>query len=205
MPTKLFDRLNDEKRARIRDAALGEFSRYTYTESSTNRIVEAAGIAKGSLFKYFVNKRDLYFYVLDSIVRAFSASLEEGLRGVRGDMFERTARYAAFEFSWYIHNPLQYGVLIKAPASADADISKEMIRKYAAFGDRVFYKLFEDMDAGGLRRDMEKRLNILKWFLQGFNEAFVRETHARDDIEELSGEYLKRLNGYLAILKEGLQ
>ena len=63
------------------------FSRYTYAESSTNRIVEAAGIAKGSLFKYFVNKKDLYFYVLDSIVRAFSASLEEGLRGVRGDMF----------------------------------------------------------------------------------------------------------------------
>ena len=53
-----------------------------------------------------------------------------------------------------------------------------------------FLRIWTREGCGG---DMEKRLNILKWFLQGFNEAFVRETHARDDIEELSGEYLKRL------------
>ncbi|KAB3527434.1 TetR/AcrR family transcriptional regulator [Alkaliphilus serpentinus] len=61
MPKKLFYELDEEKRERITNVVLREFAQHSYNESSTNRIVKNAGIGKGSLFKYFQNKQDMYF------------------------------------------------------------------------------------------------------------------------------------------------
>lgn len=60
MPTRTFEDLPEEKRRRVLDAAIAEFGRYGYDRSSTQRIVEAAGIARGSFYQYFKDKADLY-------------------------------------------------------------------------------------------------------------------------------------------------
>lgn len=65
MPKKLFFKLTPEKQQRILDAATEEFIAYkdNYKKSSVNRIAENAGIAVGSIYKYFYDKNDLFLYV----------------------------------------------------------------------------------------------------------------------------------------------
>lgn len=63
MPKKLFHELQEDKKQKIISVSISEFAKYGYTDSSTNRIVKDSGISKGSLFKYFESKEDLYFYV----------------------------------------------------------------------------------------------------------------------------------------------
>jgi TetR/AcrR family transcriptional regulator len=201
MPKKLFYELDDEKRARIIRAALSEFAQYSYNESSTNRIVKHAGIGKGSLFKYFQNKKDLYFYILDAITADLTADLAGEMTNLKGDLFDRTIRYAELEFAWYMQNPEKYRLFKKAFVKNDTEIFKETEQRYALEGNEVFYRLFEDVDT----REKEKFLDILKWFLQGFNEAFMEEMRTQDNINEVKDAYLKRLNAYMAILKEGLK
>ena len=46
------------------DAALTEFSNYSFEESSLNRIIEKSGITKGSFYYRFKNKYELYLYLL---------------------------------------------------------------------------------------------------------------------------------------------
>ena len=46
------------------EAALSEFSTYSFEESSVNRIIEKAGITKGSFYYRFNNKYELYLYLL---------------------------------------------------------------------------------------------------------------------------------------------
>ena len=46
------------------DAALSEFSQYSFEDSSVNRIIERAGITKGSFYYRFPNKYDLYLHLL---------------------------------------------------------------------------------------------------------------------------------------------
>ncbi len=63
MPKKTFHKLKDEKRERFIQVALEEFANHYYENASISRIVEKMGIAKGSFYQYFEDKKDLYLYL----------------------------------------------------------------------------------------------------------------------------------------------
>lgn len=64
MPTETFFNLPAEKREKIIQVALEEFAAHSYPQASVSRIVRRAGIAKGSIYQYFKDKRDLYLYLI---------------------------------------------------------------------------------------------------------------------------------------------
>lgn len=65
MPKKTFLNLPNEKRERIENAAIEEFATYTFRDASINRIINSVGIAKGSFYQYFKDKKDLYKHIVD--------------------------------------------------------------------------------------------------------------------------------------------
>lgn len=207
MLKKLFYELDEEKRERITNVVLREFAQYSYNESSTNRIVKNAGIGKGSLFKYFQNKQDMYFYILDYIINDLAVDLKDEIANLPGDLFVRTIKYAELEFTWYIQNPDEYKLLKRAFVKNDTEIYKETKAKYASMSEEYYYKLFEDinMEQFQFKREKKKLLDILKWLLKGFNEEFIEEVESEDNINSLKDEYLRRLVEYIEILKEGLK
>jgi AcrR family transcriptional regulator len=64
MPKQTFHNLPEEKRNTIINAAIDEFAEYGLENASTNRIVVNSGIAKGSFYQYFVDKQDVFMYLL---------------------------------------------------------------------------------------------------------------------------------------------
>jgi len=67
MPKDTFFNLPEEKRQQIEATALDEFIEYGFEKASINRIVAAAGIAKGSFYQYFENKADLFMHMITLI------------------------------------------------------------------------------------------------------------------------------------------
>ena len=67
MPEQTFFNLPPEKRGKIIEAAMEEFAGHTFKTSSIARIVEAAGIPRGSFYQYFVDLKDLYRYIISVI------------------------------------------------------------------------------------------------------------------------------------------
>jgi AcrR family transcriptional regulator len=65
MPKQTFLNLPEEKRKAFIHIALNEFANNDYNTASVSKIVEKAGIAKGSLYQYFEDKQDLFMYLLD--------------------------------------------------------------------------------------------------------------------------------------------
>ena len=63
MPTSTFRHLTVEKRARITDALLTEFSQYGLADAQVARIVADAQIARGAFYKYFKDLTDAYQYL----------------------------------------------------------------------------------------------------------------------------------------------
>lgn len=59
-----FHRLPAEQQRAIMAAALEEFAAHGFAAASLNRIIEAAGISKGSMYYYFDGKDDLYADVI---------------------------------------------------------------------------------------------------------------------------------------------
>lgn len=66
MPTESFYKLDKSKREKIIDAMKKEFSRVPFHEASVNRIVEEAGISKGSFWVYFESKEEATQYLIES-------------------------------------------------------------------------------------------------------------------------------------------
>ena len=65
MPKQTFLNLSEEKRQAFIEIALDEFANNDYNTASISKIVEKAGIAKGSVYQYFEDKQDLFMYLLD--------------------------------------------------------------------------------------------------------------------------------------------
>ena len=72
---------------RLLSAARAEFARTSYAEASVNRIIQAAGIPRGSFYMYFADKEELFRYLMerygDMLVERFASLLD--LEG--GDLF----------------------------------------------------------------------------------------------------------------------
>lgn len=71
MPTERFYHLPAAKKKTIRDAALGEFTRVPFEKASINKIIQAAGISRGSFYTYFEDKRDVLGYIFEDAAEKF--------------------------------------------------------------------------------------------------------------------------------------
>lgn len=87
MPTKTFFNLSDEKRNRLIDVAIEEFSKKSLNEASINTIIKIAGISRGSFYQYFENKEDLYFYIVKTIKTDSKELLKKEFIKADGDIF----------------------------------------------------------------------------------------------------------------------
>ncbi|UUO02816.1 TetR/AcrR family transcriptional regulator [Mycolicibacterium novocastrense] len=80
MPTVTWARVDPSRRAAVIEAAEAEFGAHGYSQGSLNVIARRAGVAKGSLFQYFADKRDLYAYIADLGSQRVRAYIEDRIR-----------------------------------------------------------------------------------------------------------------------------
>ncbi len=97
MPKQTFFNLPDQKREQFTEIALKEFALHDYSSASISKIIREMGIAKGSLYQYFGNKRELYFYLVDVATEKKLKSAEQ-LYDHAGDLDF---------FKWFRKNQLQ--------------------------------------------------------------------------------------------------
>lgn len=80
MPTVTWGRVDPVRRAAVIAAAEAEFGAHGYSRGSLNVIARRAGVAKGSLFQYFADKRDLYAFIADEASQRVRAYMEDRIR-----------------------------------------------------------------------------------------------------------------------------
>lgn len=68
MPKDTFFNLPPAKRAKIIDVAIDEFYKYPFHKARITVIAEKAGIAKGSFYQYFEDKKDLFKYLVELMI-----------------------------------------------------------------------------------------------------------------------------------------
>ena len=205
MPSRIFAELDSEKQERILNAALKEFAEYGYENSSTNRIVKNCGISKGSLFKYFESKEELYFYLIDTVSARMAEETRADISGLSKDLFERVIEYSATEISWYAANPVKGRFLITVASETGSDIGRKITERYGAVSADIYETLLKGVDMSGLHHSRKKVTDILRWVLTGFNSSFLKEiAGSDDDIETMKKRYIKKLKGHLEVLKNGL-
>lgn len=80
MPTVTWARVDAARRAAVVEAAEAEFGARGFSRGSLNVIARRAGVAKGSLFQYFADKRDLYAFIADVGSQRVRSYMEDRIR-----------------------------------------------------------------------------------------------------------------------------
>lgn len=205
MPKKVFEELEKEKQDRILDAAIKEFAEYGYENGSTNRIVSVCGISKGSLFKYFENKEELYFYLIDTISVQMAEEMKADISKLSADLYERVIEYSAAEITWYAENPVKGKFMIRMAAETDPEIRKKILERYGDQSGNMYLALLKGTDMSGMHNGEKEITDVLGWVLRGFNSSFLKEIDGKsDDIGRIRKRYVKKLKTYLNVLKNGL-
>ena len=108
MPSDTFLRLNDEKKKKLIDASFKEFSLYNFNDVSINRIIKEAGISRGSFYMYFVDKKDLYFYLLEQHLEILINNMKKDLIKNKGDLFKMFQNNIKEEFNSFKNNNINF-------------------------------------------------------------------------------------------------
>lgn len=204
MPTNQFLNLEVEKQHRIIRAAITEFAQNTYVNASTNRIVKECSISKGSLFKYFIDKEDLYFFILDTVMGEMLRDMESEVEDLSTELFQRIIDYSALEISWYIKNPDKGHLIMGAITEKDEEICRKVTERYGVRGENIYYELLADIEEEKLKVGKEKIAELLKWVLEGFNKTFLKKADInKESFEQLKENYIQELSDYIEILKTG--
>lgn len=92
MPTQRFYNLTESKKNTIIRAAKHEFSRALYSEASINKIIQEAGISRGSFYTYFEDKEDLLKYIMEDFQNKCKGAIWKALENAKGDLFNAVDR-----------------------------------------------------------------------------------------------------------------
>ena len=85
-PVSLRQRRKERRRAAILKAARAVFSERGYEAASITDIARLAGVADGTIYRHFVNKKDLLYHVMRAFYERIIAHVEQEVEG--GDSFE---------------------------------------------------------------------------------------------------------------------
>ena len=87
MASQTFLNLPKEKQNMLIMAAIKEFSRVSFEDASINKIIKEVGVPRGSFYMYFVDKRDLYNYIVDQYIEQIFVDRIKLLKKHKGDLF----------------------------------------------------------------------------------------------------------------------
>lgn len=164
MPKPTFLNLPADKRERLTAIALEEFADNDYTAASVSRIVQRAGIAKGSIYQYFEDKQDFYLYLTDAASATLLASVaDESERARPAGFFDTLRLQMSATAPAALAHPVQARLLRRVPL-APAPVREALLERGQAIRSQHVQTLVERAIASGeLAPDLDPTLAA--WFV----------------------------------------
>ena len=190
MPKPTFFNLPEEKRQNLIDIAIEEFAANNYNNASISRIVARAEIAKGSLYQYFEDKKDLYLYLLDLATEEKRAFFDDqpppdptaGLFTIMRWMVEMGTR---FQFS----NPKLVKVAYRALYS-DVPFPEEVAERMQSASDDYMRQMIEmGVRSGSLDPQVNPEMAtfVFSTVMSGLGDYLFRQGLIDSDVLEERG------------------
>ncbi|MDV3428916.1 MAG: TetR/AcrR family transcriptional regulator [Bacillota bacterium] len=188
-----FEKLTEEKRKRIIDACIKEFSLSGYMNASTNNIVKEAGISKGALFVYFRNKQELYLYVLDYAIEYYIDYMQKRMKVNDPDFFQRILDWAELKIDISTEEPEVYNFFASAFFNVPEILKDDIEIRYKKLYETGYKLSVEGIDWTKFRDDIDKQkaLELIMLSLNGILEKKIKSYKALDD-----NGYGKRYQSY---------
>lgn len=191
MPKETFYHLNDKKREKVEKALENEFGRTTFEKASISRIVEEAGIPRGSFYQYFEDKEDAIHYIVEKYILLEKEAMKKNLEETQGNIFE-----ASLKIFDYITSKTHDGLKAKFYKNIMQELKKNntnLLSKMEEINQFVDSSILNIKEAKDLK-------NIIKIISIVTRTAAIHVHSGKITLEEAREE----LKNQIEILKKGM-
>ncbi len=136
-----------DTRRQLLEAATAEFAQKGYEAANINRISQAAGFAKGTIYNYFPSKRALMLALVDEIAASHTQFILDQV-GPEQDPILRLQRFFSAGFAFVERHPAQIRSMIIAVYGPDPEVRARVYQSY----NRLFTFIIEDIVKAGIAR-----------------------------------------------------
>lgn len=202
METDLFDHVKDEKKRRILEAALREFSARGYAGTATRDITNSAEVSRGLLFYYFKDKNTLFSELSricrEHIITIYLSDLEEGL-----GFFDSLKQFCVIKLKLSVEYPEAYRLLLEEKSmfperyqTEGRDFKHEIYKKL---------RITEENDDPVFKLGLDKKLakEIIVSALEGLSTKLSADyAEGKLSMEEVLKAGVSRADEYLDFFRE---
>lgn len=172
MPKPTFINLQKAKRDRFLAVALEEFAIHDYDHASITRIVKVLDIAKGSVYQYFENKKELYLYLLEMATQRRLEYVKPLLRNPPANFYDMFTSLFRQTMQFDIENPLYSRLLVNASNERySKDLGNAMIEQRKKSMDFMRGMLERELLMGGIRFDLN--IDLASYLIAQMNTNII--------------------------------
>lgn len=209
MPKKTFNRLDSDKKERVMRAAIGEFQVSGFENAKIEVIAQNAGVAKGSIYQYFDNKKELFLYCVTWALKYFMKMIDSQTPLKDMDVYEYFLSGSRQRFEMIRKEPLLISFAIDFTTGRFRNLAKEINKELKQVGEEYELKLIANgKKRGTIRSDFDDKVLLL--FFQGVTEKFSMEIIEKtmkskyELTEEQFCEIENLLKDMVSLLKQGM-
>jgi AcrR family transcriptional regulator len=114
-PRRVVDQVECARRDEILDAATALFAEHGYSDTVTQALVEKLQVGKGTLYRYFPSKRELFLATADRVMRRLRARIDSEIEGVEDPLDRVTIAVRSF-LCFFMNHPEFVELLIQERA-----------------------------------------------------------------------------------------
>ena len=191
MNDKFFD-LKSEKQDRMINASLKIFAINGYKHASTDDIVKEAGISKGLLFHYFINKMGLYSFLIDYSVKYMSFEFSRTI-GEETDYFSYLEKLETAKLNVLKNYPYMNEFIENAISENRSDIEESAVAALKVYKD-MFDKYRAKLSMPAMRNgvDIEQFENMINYTIKGLTvESMGLASFKPEQLNKKIIEYLQ--------------
>jgi len=194
-----FLKLTQVKQKKILQAICEEFTEHSYEDASTNRIVEKAGISKGTLFNYFGCKEAMYHALLQYVLDYFKGYVIDEFK--TGDFIERCRILAELDMKIYQDAPYMVNFFAAIYTGGRSHIPMDITETISILLSEAMEKLYKNVNYTLFRTDVDPTL--LMRMIRFTFDGYMKEVITKMQMGELTAATFKAfMIDHYAFLKE---
>lgn len=200
---KAFNNVEPTKQKRIIDAALKEFAEKGFDDASTNKIVKEAGIGKGMLFYYFMNKLSLFHYLVRYAITKIEREYLSQINMYERDFIERLKQITQVKMNYHYENEHVSNFISSIYLDDELKLPDELNHRLQKMMDSGLFQLYENIDYSLFRTDIDvkKAFQLIRWTFEGYQNDLLNELKGKNVALLNLDPYWDEFYEYLDILK----
>jgi AcrR family transcriptional regulator len=209
LPKRTFNRLDDDKRERVMRAAIEQFQVHGFENAKIEVIAQNAGVAKGSIYQYFDDKKELFLYSVTWAIEQFMGMIDRQTPLKEMDIYEYFLAGSRERFELIKKEPLLISFAIDFSSGKYGSLAEDINSELKRVGEEYELRLIENgKKRGTIRHDMDDQILLL--FFQGAAEKFsmkaleIVRNFENEPTEEQFLEVKNLMENMVALLKQGM-